>query len=256
MFEHPDAHDFVERLIRFKVPVVTHLNAAPLVYLRLSNPLPRQLGLGYAQRDANRLRAIASGRMNQESSPAAPDVQEAVAGTKAQFLANVVELVTLGGVQVHVRSFAEVGGRILQALVQPERKEIGWEIIVITDSLAIPILGMKLSLQARLLTPWASHSFCRQLAQDVRKNQILAKSPIAVFKQILGQVKGGFDIAFNIEIVTQIRLCKSQFVGREKHLAQGARMFENQRKTWLRACSPGASVPKANLKITFWVAGE
>src|SRR5699024_6630508 len=111
VLEHAHARDLVERLAAGQIGVVAQLDANAI-----GEPARRDLALHVLelvarQRDAGRLYAVVLGRPEDQRTPAAADVEEALALRQPQLPADMVELLRLRDVE-RIVALAEIRARI------------------------------------------------------------------------------------------------------------------------------------------------
>ena len=98
LLEHADRSDLVERSL--DMGVVPQLDRHAIVQAGALHTLLRIRILLFRQRNAVRAYAEVLGRMAQQRAPAAADVEEPLARLKAEFAADHIELVALGGGEI------------------------------------------------------------------------------------------------------------------------------------------------------------
>jgi hypothetical protein len=79
---------------------------------------------------------------------------------------------------------------------------------------------------------------------------------VLLAEQIIRQIERSLNIAFNIEVVVNVRFANRQFAGIEKHSAQRLRVLQDQREARLLDCAPRAPIPQPNLKIAPRTSGK
>src|SRR5207237_215502 len=111
VLDHADADGFVKTARVDQFAVVAILDAAAPFQPGVPDPLAGPFTLLAAQRDANRLDAVALGGELHEPAPTAADVQQALARSQPQLAADQVQFLLLRGVQVVVRR-PEIGAGV------------------------------------------------------------------------------------------------------------------------------------------------
>jgi hypothetical protein len=83
VLEHPHRGDLVERLLALELAVVDDLDSGAVRDARAFDSIARPRRLLLAERDPDGFRSLALGRVNDEPTPTAADVEQAVAAPEA-----------------------------------------------------------------------------------------------------------------------------------------------------------------------------
>ena len=143
MLEHADRGDRVELPQAAQIAVVED----PCIDERADAGRPGTgvglVGLALAQRDADGRRPVALGREAEERAPAAADVQQVRVRTQAQLAGDQVQLrflrdVEEAGRRQRGRTDREIGARVRQPGVEPERVERLADVVVEPDRGHVP----------------------------------------------------------------------------------------------------------------------
>jgi hypothetical protein len=143
VLEHPDARDLVVRFGFIDVAIVREAHLASLL-----QSAPAYLGacvlvLVTAHRHAECAHAVMLGRVHHQRTPAASDVEEALARMQHQLAADVVQLLALRLVQ-RIGIVTEIRAGIHHALVQPEAVEVVGHVVVVADR--TPVGGTRVAM--------------------------------------------------------------------------------------------------------------
>ena len=91
MLEHADANQFVETVAIVQVAVIAHFHPAPVMQAGPRYSLVSQIGLVAAERDAKGVHSVSLGGVDDQTAPAAANVEQALAWAQSQLAADVVE---------------------------------------------------------------------------------------------------------------------------------------------------------------------
>ena len=118
----------------------------------LADPLPGQLGLLPADRDADRVGAVAGCGVDHHRAPSAADVEQAhaLALVEAELAGDEVVLRRLGLVERHV-VVDEAGARVGHRLAEDDPVEVVADVVVMADRPRITAQRVAPALQPRLL---------------------------------------------------------------------------------------------------------
>ena len=136
MLEHAHARDLVVRRVLGHVAVVEQLHLTELAKPSAGDLGARELILILGKRDPGRVHPVMLGRPDDQRTPPAADVEEALARLQHELLADVIELLLLRELEA-VLGAPEVGTRIDAATVEPQAVEIVADVVVIADRLRV-----------------------------------------------------------------------------------------------------------------------
>jgi hypothetical protein len=118
------------------VAVVEQLRVAVLVGRGVADACGGDGGLLLADGDALGFDVMAGGDVQDQTAPAAADIEEAVGGLEAKFAADELKLVGLGGGEIVLRR-AEIGAGVDQRIAEPGAEEVDGLVVVMGDSGAV-----------------------------------------------------------------------------------------------------------------------
>ncbi len=190
--------------------------------------------------DAVRPHAVVAGGMQDQSAPAAADIEQILPRLQAQFAAEIIEFALLSGFQGFLGG-REIGAGINHALIEPETEKIVGLLVMVTDRLRIALFRMDAPAARRRALP-ADLTGARQAPQIAGQPKLFAPAPVET-EEAVGQGEAFLDITLDIEIVMNIGFPQGQLIGGEKHQAQGAGVFQNQRAARAGGVFPQRSVP-------------
>src|SRR6185312_2429612 len=142
MLVHTDRNDLVELCLARQVAVVLQADLdlagepAPL------DPRRRVVVLVAADRDADAPDAVILGGEFEKTAPAAADVEQPLARTQSELLADMVELLLLRGVDILVAAL-EIGAGIDHPAPEPEGEELVRYVVVIANPLRVRRPGVR-----------------------------------------------------------------------------------------------------------------
>lgn len=128
---HADARHFVE-FAATELAVVGDEDLAAVGDTGLSSALAGELCLGLRQGDPEGARAVPAGCVYDKRTPAATDVQEALAGCQRELATDEVELALLRGFERLVVAF-EVGARVDHRRAEDQAVEVVRHVVVVPD---------------------------------------------------------------------------------------------------------------------------
>ena len=106
-----------------EIAVVSHMDLDAVRQARLAHTLAGELRLGRRERHPDRLHAVLASGMDHEASPAAADVQHALALAQAQLRADELALCLLGLLE-RLRAAREQRAAVGHRLVEEQREEL------------------------------------------------------------------------------------------------------------------------------------
>jgi hypothetical protein len=118
MFDHPDTDDFVEGPVIGQIPVIAHLDPTTTRKPLILNPPPGKIRLLFAQGNTEGFNAVPPGRMHNQATPSASNVEQSFSRPETEFLANILKFALLRRIQILVQP-REVGAGIDHATIQP-----------------------------------------------------------------------------------------------------------------------------------------
>ncbi len=164
VLEHPDARDAVE--LAFDLAVILQTNLDPVFQPRGLYTRGRQVELVLRQRHAETRRAELLRGAQHERTPAAADVEQALAGLELDLRQDVVDLLDLRGGEILV-AVLEVRTRVHHVLVEPQLVERVRDVVVVLDRLLVGALRMiEVAFHARELAR-ARHGAAGERVADV-----------------------------------------------------------------------------------------
>ena len=246
LLEHADARHLVEALGLVELAIVADLRTRTPGEPGRGDALVRQLGLRPAERDAHGLDAVPLGGVDEQPAPAAPDVEQPLAGTQPQLAADEVELPLLRRVEVLVGR-GEVGAGVDHAPVEVEREEVVREVVVVRDGLAVAFERELPPAEARRSATGPGRAPAWEREQAGGRAEPLARAPAAFEQELVGEPEDALDVALDVDVVVEVRLGHVQLVRRPEQRPQGARMLEDEREARRPAvlCLPASSRPRA-----------
>src|ERR1700734_1023509 len=102
MLKHADTDNLLKTAHIIQVAVITHFHPALLLQASALDSLIGQRCLLFAESDAARFNSIISGGVNDQATPTATDVEQALAGTQTELSAEIIEFSHLGRVEALV----------------------------------------------------------------------------------------------------------------------------------------------------------
>src|SRR5260221_722437 len=95
VLEHADANQFVEAVAIVQVAVIAHFHPAPAIQAGPRYSLVSQLGLVATKRDAKGFYSVLLGGMDDQATPPAANVEQALARAQSQLAAQIARSVPL-----------------------------------------------------------------------------------------------------------------------------------------------------------------
>ena len=190
VFEHADADHLVEFRLRFEVEPVLQADFDPVGQPGGGHPLTCQCRLFLRQRDAHAAHAVLPGGTDQQSAPAAADVQQAFVRCQCELDQRVVDLGLLGFRQRHVRP-GKVGTRVAHAVVEPEPVEVVAKVIMVSN------VGLLLLFQAHAVERAHDAGYARQW-------------PVQQLAVTVKHVQQGIPVTADVQSAMHVGLSQSQ----------------------------------------------
>src|ERR1700761_2900017 len=81
----------------------------------------------------------------------------------------------------------------------------------------------------------------REPQQQSGNPQLFGKLKL-VFDQVIAEVKRGFDVSFNIEVIEDVRLTQGNLVRPDEHTPQRSSMVQDKGKTRVDAVTPELAI--------------
>ncbi len=138
VLDHADAGDRIEAFLA-QVAVIHHPELDPVVHSGLARQLLRQLRLRLRERDAPDRGAVLARGVDRQASPAAADVEHALAGLQLELAADQLQLGALGVLQ-GLRPWLEQRTAVGHRLVQEQGEELVRDVVVVADGLRVAAL--------------------------------------------------------------------------------------------------------------------
>ena len=203
-----------------------------------------------AEGDAESVDPVMLRGVENQSAPAAPDIQKRFSRLQHQLAADVIQLVPLGVVDVLLPR-VKIAAGVLQGIVQHLFPEGNRQIIMKADRLAdaLPLAGLSVRRDRGMAL--VSLVGGRQGQQPFGEMNLLPPGDVQAGKIVL-KLERHFQVAFDIEILEHVRLRQPQLRRVPQQFAERARMIDHQGEpTGLpHLLRQGAAVPEANGKIT------
>src|SRR5258708_5215812 len=173
------------------------------------------------------MNSVFSGRMKDQTTPAATNIEQPLAGTKPQLAADVIELLLLCRFQT-IFCRLEVSAGIHHRPVEPQLVEIVGNIVVKADRLPVTGSGVKSASQPGGLRPVVT--LRRQAQQQTCQLQLLFRSPVSL-REMLRQRKNRKDVSGDVEFVMDVSFTKRDLPGSAEHGPQCAGVINAPGKT-------------------------
>ena len=237
VLEHAHAGNLVIGGGSVQIAVVAECHRDPVLQTGAGNALLRQLQLVLAQGNAMGTHAIVLRRMQDQTTPAAANVQQALTGLQAQLAADMRQLGLLRGLQRHV-GLLKVGAGIHHGAVQPERIEGVGEVVVKGNGRAVFLPGVLSDMQAARTGPVKQMPAGLAIGLEIvawqtqtvqHGRQPLAPGDVQLL-QLVFEAQGGKKIAFDIDVTAKVSVHHAQGVPAQHHVANRGRAVADQHK--------------------------
>ena len=140
VLDHADRGDLVEAGVRGQVTIVAVLDRAAPLEPFPADALGRVVGLRLRQGHAVGAHAVVLRRPDRQAAPAAPDVEQGLAGLELELAADQIELVPLGLLELAV-GVAIVRAGVDHQRIEEERVELVGDVVVMGDRLRVHLLA-------------------------------------------------------------------------------------------------------------------